>query len=136
MKKIFGALVAVALVAGVAMPGFAAKTHGKKASSEKFDRIVAEVVSIDVSARMIAVKEEKSGASRTVKVSARAVSKLAVGDRVRIKLKAGTDESAGVRVLKPEMKADAVGAMDSKEGLNVAAAADSRVEPMEKIEKR
>ena len=59
----------------------------------------------------IVVKEEKSGASRTIKISARAAAELKAGDRVRIKLKAGTDESAGVRVLKgessPEPKVEA-----------------------------
>ena len=105
MKKILGIVLTVLFVIGVAMPSFAAKAS-KKDSAEKYDRIVAQVLSIDATAKTIAVKEEKTGASRTVKVSAKAISELKVGDRVRIKLKAGTDESAGVRVLKAEAKAE------------------------------
>lgn len=106
MKKIVGIILAVVLVFGVAVPGFAAKTHSKKDAAQKYDRIVAEVVSLDVAAKSIVVKEESTGASRTIKISAKAAAELKVGDRVRIKLKAGTDESAGVRVLKAEPKVD------------------------------
>jgi hypothetical protein len=109
VKKILGILLAVLFVIGMSMPSFAAKTHGKKATEEKkYDRIVAEVVSLDVTAKTIVVKEEKGGASRTVKISKKAASELKVGDRVRIKLKAGTNESAGVRVLKAEVKDEPV----------------------------
>ncbi len=106
MKKVLGIIFAVLLVAGFSTPSFAAKTHGKKDAGQKYDRIVAEVVSLDAAALTIVVKEEKSGASRTVKISAKAAAQLQVGDRVRIKLKAGTDESAGVRVLKGEPKVE------------------------------
>jgi|GEM_PF-1799178 len=101
MKKIFGIILAVVFVAGVAMPGYAAKASSKKASAKKYERIVANVVTLDVAARTIGVTEEKTGASRTITISAKAAEQLNVGDRVRIKLKAGTDESAGVRVLRP-----------------------------------
>ncbi|MBF0489791.1 MAG: hypothetical protein HQL15_04130 [Candidatus Omnitrophica bacterium] len=94
MKKILGIVLTLLLVVGISMPSFAAK------KSEKFDRIVAKIISIDATAKTIVVKEERSGASRTVKISAKAVSEIKVGDRVRIKLKPGTDESMGVRVLK------------------------------------
>ncbi len=115
MKKILSVVLAVVFVAGVALPCFAEKAHSKKEASEKYDRIVAQVVSLDVPAKTIVVKEEKSGASRTVTISAKAAAELKVGDRVRIKLKAGTDESAGVRVLKApaaEPQADAVPAAE------------------------
>jgi hypothetical protein len=98
MKKILPIILMMLFVTGNAMPGFAAK------KSEKYDRIVAQVVSLNAEGKTIVVKEEKSGASRTVKISAKAASELKVGDRVRIKLKPGTDESAGVRVLKGEPK--------------------------------
>ena len=114
MKKIFVIVLTVLFAAGMAMPSFAAKTESKKASDQKYDRIVAEVVSLDVAAKTIVVKEEKSGASRTIKISAKAASELKVGDRVRIKLKAGTDESAGVRVLKAEPKAEAAAEPEKK----------------------
>ncbi len=111
MKRVLGIVLTVLFVAGISMPSFAAKTDSKKKSAEKYDRIIAEVVSLDAAAKTIVVKEEKSGASRTIKISARAAAELKAGDRVRIKLKAGTDESAGVRVLKgessPEPKVEA-----------------------------
>ena len=106
MKKVFGIILAVVFVSGMALPSYAAKASSKKESAEKYDRIVAEVVSLDVAAKTIVVKEEKSGASRTVKISAKAASQVKVGDRVRIKLLAGTNESAGVRVLKAEPKVE------------------------------
>ena len=108
MKKILGIILTVLFVVGISMPSFAAKADSKKAT-EKYDRIVAEVVSLDTAANTIVVKEEKSGASRTVKISAKAASQLKVGDRVRIKLKAGTNESAGVRVLKAPPTTEAAG---------------------------
>ncbi len=105
MKKVLRGMLTVLFVLAMAMPSFAAKESSKKAA-EKYDRIVAEVVSLDTTANTIVAKEEKSGESRTVKISAKAASQLKVGDRVRIKLKAGTNESAGVRVLKGEVKAE------------------------------
>ena len=117
MKKVLRGMLTVLFVLAMAMPSFAAKESSKKAA-EKYDRIVAEVVSLDTTANTIVAKEEKSGESRTVKISAKAASELKVGDRVRIKLKAGTTESAGVKVLgakpaaadtaaEPEVKDDA-----------------------------
>ena len=114
MKKILGIILAVIFVAGVATPSFAAKASSKKESGEKYDRIVAEVVTLDVAAKTIVVKEEATGSSRTVTISAKAAAELKVGDRVRIKLKAGTNESAGVRVLKALPVADPVTAEPAK----------------------
>ncbi|MBF0569623.1 MAG: hypothetical protein HQL18_02470 [Candidatus Omnitrophica bacterium] len=105
MKKILGIILTVLFVAGLAVPSFAAKASGKKGDG-KFDRIVALVVSVDTKANTMLVKEEKTGETRTIKISAKAAAKVQAGDRVRIKLKAGTDESAGVRVLKPEPVAE------------------------------
>jgi ribosomal protein S17 len=95
MKKFMVIVLTVLFAAGFCMPSFAAK----KAAEKKFDRIVAEVVSIDAAAKTMVVKREENGESRTVSISEKAASKLQVGDRVRIKLKAGTNESAGVRIL-------------------------------------
>ena len=107
MKKILGIILTVLFVAGICMPSFAAATDSKKKAAEKYDRIVAQVVSLDAAAKTIVVKEEKTGASRTVQISDKAAAQLKVGDRIRIKLKAGTNESAGVRVLKAQPPADA-----------------------------
>lgn len=98
MKKGLGLLLAVFLVMSFAAPVFAAKS-GKKAGGQKYERMVAEVTSIDTATRMMVIKREENGEVRTIKVSARAAEKVQVGDRVRVKLKAGTNESAGVRVL-------------------------------------
>lgn len=87
-------------IAGFSLPSFAGK-------DKKCDRIVARIVSVDAAAKTIVVKEEKSGESRTIKISAKALSQIKVGDRVRIKLKPGTDESMGVRVLKDHSKDEA-----------------------------
>ena len=100
MKKIFGIILTVLFVVSISMSSFAAITHSKKETVEKYDRIIGWVVSLDVVAKTIVVKEEKSGASRTVKISAKEVSGLKIGEKVRIKLKAGTDESVGVWVLR------------------------------------
>ncbi|MBF0479662.1 MAG: hypothetical protein HQL26_09280 [Candidatus Omnitrophica bacterium] len=102
MKKNLGIALMMVLVLGVAMPSWAAKSGSKNKAEQKYDRIVAEVVSIDTTANTIVVKEEKTGESRTIKISAKAAAEIKVGDRVRIKLKVGTNESAGVRVLKGE----------------------------------
>ena len=99
MKRIESIILAIILVVGLCVPGFAAKTHTK---AKKFERIVAHVMSLDVPGKIIGITEEKSGASRTIHISAKAASQLKVGDRVRIKLKPGTDESMGVLVLKAQ----------------------------------
>ena len=98
MKKALRMGLALLFITVLCSPSFAAN----KKSENKFDRIVAHVVSLDVARKTMVVNEEKSGATRTVKISAKAASQLKVGDRVRIKLKTGTDESEGVLVLKPE----------------------------------
>jgi hypothetical protein len=100
MKRFERIILTIILVAGLAVPGFAAKSH--KQQPKKVERIVAHVVSLDVPGKTIGITEEKSGASRTIHISAKAASQLKVGDRVRIKLKPGTDESLGVLVLKPQ----------------------------------
>ena len=114
VKKILGIILTVLFVVGISVPSFAAKTDTKKGATKNYDRIVAEVVSLDVAAKTIVVKEEKNGASRTVKISAKAASELKVGDRVRINLIAGTNDSAGVRVLKGEPKVEAAGDSGTK----------------------
>jgi len=113
MKKILGIVLVAFLVAGVSAPGFAAKKDEKK-----FERIVAQVVSVDPAAKTMVVKREKTGETSTISISAKAASQVHVGDRVRIKLKAGTNESAGVLVLKApsaaEPAADAGTTSDAK----------------------
>ncbi|MBF0571125.1 MAG: hypothetical protein HQL12_04570 [Candidatus Omnitrophica bacterium] len=100
MKRILAIVLALLFMAAFSMPSFAAKAS----KDQKYDRIVAQVVSVDAAAKTMVVKEEKSGASRTIKISAKASSQINAGDRVRIKLKPGTDESVGVRVLKDHSK--------------------------------
>jgi hypothetical protein len=115
MKKIGSVILTIVLVAGLSVSGFAAKAHTQP---KKVERIVAQVVSLDVPGKTIGITEEKTGASRTIHISAKAASQLKVGDRVRIKLKPGTDESMGVLVLKPK---DAVGApVEAPEAMTTA----------------
>ena len=83
---------------GLCVSSFAAKVE-QKSTEKKFDRIVAEVVSVDVAAKTMVVKREENGESRTVTISEKAASQVHAGDRVRIKLNAGTNVSVGVRIL-------------------------------------
>jgi hypothetical protein len=103
MKKILGVFLTALLVVGMSAPSFAAKGHKQ---AKKFDRIVAQVVSVDAAAKTMVVKEEKTGESKTITISAKAASQVKAGDRVRIKLKPGTEQSMGVRVLKDKSQAD------------------------------
>jgi hypothetical protein len=107
VRKILVVVLMALFVAGLSMPSFAAKASGKKAGEQKFERIVAEVVSIDQATRKMVVKREENGETMTILISEKAAAKVQVGDRVRIKLKAGTNESAGVRVLKPNVAVEA-----------------------------
>jgi hypothetical protein len=111
VKKSLAIVLTVLFMVGLCAPSFAAKTDSKMKAAEKYDRIVAEVVSLDTAAKTMVIKEEKSGVSRTITISAKAAAELKVGDRVRIKLRAGTNESAGVRVLgaKPVVEDTAAG---------------------------
>ena len=105
MNKVWRIAFMLLIVSALCTPSFAAKKTAKK-TEKKYERIVAQIVSLDVAGKTIVVKEEKTGASRTVKISAKAASQVKVGDRVRIKLNPGTNDSAGVRVLKqhPEVQ--------------------------------
>jgi hypothetical protein len=103
MKRILRVVLILSLVVGVSIPSFAAKVSKDK----KYNRIVAQVVSVNATAQTMVVKEEKTGESRTIKISAKAASQVKVGDRVRIKLNPGTNESVGVRVLKDHSKDEA-----------------------------
>jgi ribosomal protein S17 len=102
VKKVLGVVLTVLFVVGISMPSFAAKTAEKK-----FERIVAQVVSVDQAAKTMVVTREENGEQRTISISAKAASKVQAGDRVRIKLKAGTNESAGVLVLGTKPAAEA-----------------------------
>jgi hypothetical protein len=118
VRKILVSVLVVLFLAGFFAPAFAAKTSGKKAQVKQFERIVAVVDSIDPATRKMVVTREENGESRTITISEKAAAQVQVGDRVRIKLKAGTNESAGVRVLKPkvavEEAADEVGEAETK----------------------
>jgi hypothetical protein len=98
VKRFLIVVMAGLFVAGFCATGFAAKAK-EKSAEKKYERIVASVVSIDAAARTMVVTREENGESRTITISAKAAAQVQVGDRVRIKLKAGTNESAGVRVL-------------------------------------
>jgi len=108
MKKVFAVVVALLFVAGVTSQGFAAKAK----KDQKFDKIIAHVVSVDAAAKTMVVKVDKTGATKTISISAKAASQINAGDRVRVKLKPGTTQSVGVRVLKDHSK-DAVDAADA-----------------------
>jgi hypothetical protein len=117
MKKFVVVALTVFLAAGLCAPGFAAKA-GKKSEARDFERIVAQVVSVDVAAKTMVVKREENGETRTISISEKAAAKVQVGDRVRIKLKAGTNQSAGVRVLgaKPVAEDAAAAAVEPQAG--------------------
>lgn len=121
VKKFSVIVLTVLLSVGLCLPVFAAK----KAKDKKFERIVATVVSVDVATKTMVVTREENGESRTISISKKAAEKVQVGDRVRIKLKAGTNESAGVKVLgaKPGSAMDDVAAeTDGKAVVNAEAA--------------
>ena len=99
-------VVAALFVAGVGAPAFAEKAV-KKTSEQKYERIVASIVSIDPKTKTINVTREENGESRTVVISDKALAQVHVGDRVRIKLKPGTNESVGLRILGAKPVADA-----------------------------
>lgn len=109
MKKIMILVVTALLAVGICLPAFAGKA-GKRSAEKKFERIVASIVSIDPQTRTIVVTREENGESRSVVISEKALAQVQVGDRVRIKLKAGTNESAGVRILGPNPAAATVAA--------------------------
>jgi hypothetical protein len=107
VRKVLVIVLTALFVAGLSVPSFAAKASGKKAEGKNFERIVAIVDSIDPATRKMVVTREENGESRTITISEKAAAQVKVGDRVRIKLKAGTNESAGVRVLGAKPVADA-----------------------------
>jgi hypothetical protein len=98
VKKFLIMAVMALCVAGFCTSGFAAKV-GQKSTEKKYDRMVAEVVSVDLAAKTMVVKREENGETRTITISEKAASQLHVGDRVRVKLNPGTNVSVGVRIL-------------------------------------
>lgn len=96
MRKFAAIILTIVFTTGMAVAGYAAKADKKE---KKYERIVAQVVSVDTAANTMVVTREENGETRTVSISAKAASQVHPGDRVRIKLKPGTNESAGVRVL-------------------------------------
>ena len=109
VKKIKVIVLTALFAASLCAPSFSAK---QKPAEKSFERIVAEVVSVDTATKTMVVKREENGKTRTISISEKAASQLHVGDRVRIKLKAGTNESAGVRVLGAKPGTDAVAPVD------------------------
>ncbi len=131
MKKWMAVLLAFVFIAGSGSPVLADKASGKK-KMKKYERIVAYVDSVDVAARTMAVTREENGEKRTISISEKAASKVQVGDRVRIKLKPGTNESAGVLVLGPK---PGTGEAAAEPGAEPPSSSDAEFEPVPAVKK-
>jgi Cu/Ag efflux protein CusF len=105
MKKVLAIALIVLFTAGISAPIFAAEQQGKKTeAAPQFETIRGEVTAIDATAKTAVIKESKSGELKTVKLSDKALGEIKVGEKVKIKIKAGSDVAESIKVIKGESK--------------------------------
>jgi len=100
MKKISIFLVALLLVGGMAASSFAQGSQHKKTTVV----IRGVVVNIDAVKKEITVKDGKTGQDSAFAVSEKAVSTVKVGERVKIRVKEGSNVAESVTVVKTQGK--------------------------------
>lgn len=99
MKKIPVILAVALCLSGMTIPVFAATAPHKKADAV-IHVVHGTVVSVDTAKNEIMVKDAKTGQERTFAVSAKASAVLKAGEKVKVKVKEGSNMAENVKVVK------------------------------------
>jgi len=106
MKKTIVAVVALLFLLGPTSFTFAQGNKPKvtKATPENVEIIKGEVISVDLANRQIVVKDNKTQTDKTFVVSEKAIKAVKVGDEVKVKVKAGTNQAVSVKIIKSALQ--------------------------------
>jgi hypothetical protein len=99
MKKLGNILFISLLICGIAVVSFAQTTNTKSAMKSKANIEITSgiVTSIDTAKNEIVVKSNKTGADRTITVSAKVIVSLNMGEEVRVTLNKGSNIAVGLK---------------------------------------
>jgi len=102
MKKIIAVVIAFFLLLGFTNFTFAQQKKHKttEAAQENVEIIRGKVISVDSANKQIVVKDNKTQTDKTFVVSEKAIKKVNVGDEVKVKVKAGTNQAVSVKIIK------------------------------------
>lgn len=103
MKKLLVIIMVLFFAVGMVIPSFAQTAPAKK-SQVTIEVIHGTVVSIDAAKKEIVVKEVKTGQDKTFVVSEKAISLVKTGDKVKLRVKAGSNVAESVKVVNPPAK--------------------------------
>lgn len=104
MRRILAFLIVIFFVSSVPIIPVFAQTAQHKKSTVATQVIYGTVVSADVARKEITVKDEKTGQDMTFVVSGKAASVVKAGEKVRVKVKAGSNLAESVKVVNKESK--------------------------------
>lgn len=103
MKKILAGILMLCFVSSGVIPVFAQAAHHKK-GSPGIELIYGSVVSVDKDKREIVVKEEKTGENKTFHVSGSSALLVNPGQRVKLKIKTGSNVAESVKEAQAKAK--------------------------------
>lgn len=106
MRKLSFLIVVVAIffISSILVIPVFAQTAQHKKPVVATETVSGSVVSVDKARKEIIVKDEKTGQDRTFVVSQKAVSVVKTGEKVKVKVKPGSNLAESVKVLNPEPK--------------------------------
>ena len=106
MKKTIAVAVALLFLLGFTSFTFAQdkKHKGARAAPENVETIRGKVVSVDQINKQIVVKDNKTQTDMTFTVSDKVIAAVKVGDKVKVKVKAGSSNAESVMILRSEKK--------------------------------
>jgi len=104
MKKTIPVVVALLFLLGFTNFTFAQEKKPKvtKATPENVEIIRGKVISVDSANKQIVVRDNKTQTDKTFVVSEKAIKVVKVGDEVKVKVKAGTNQVVSVKIIKSE----------------------------------
>jgi len=106
MKKAITVTVALLFLLGLSSFTFAQGNKPKvtKATPENVEIIRGKIISIDSANKQIVVKDNKTQTDKTFVLSEKAIKVVKVGDEVKVKVKAGTNQVVSVKIIKSALQ--------------------------------
>jgi len=106
MKKAITVTVALLFLLGLSSFTFAQGNKPKvtKATQENVEIIRGKIISIDSANKQIVVKDNKTQTDKTFVLSEKAIKVVKVGDEVKVKVKAGTNQVVSVKIIKSALQ--------------------------------
>lgn len=104
MKKTLSILLAVFFLFGMSSLNFAqaAQEKSTKKTEAKIEVTKGEITAIDANTNQITVKDIKAGQDKVFTLDAKDIAGLKVGDKVKVKVEAGTNVVKSVKKIKSE----------------------------------